>query len=274
MLIRLSPYSPWLCVETASLFLLQQETAQVAVRLLARLLGMRGTVEELLAAPTLEDQRRIWNGTWVVRALRAAPPPLLSLVSDAAAVLLFNRFTLWFGGGIPLKQYQLIKGDGVHMSAYAARTFDGVAQHSHVAGGNYFYYNCLAGEFSPDNCPAYLTREGFARLKAGAVDALHVVNAFFLPTLRKRTYTRVILMDHVDWLDEGTAREVARALGQHVAPGGRVILRSAAFRPPYVKAIAAEGFEVRRIQGAEQGYMDRVNMYASFYLCIRKGGRK
>lgn len=36
--------------------------------------------------------------------------------------------------------------DGVHMSAYAARTFDGVAQHSHLRRHNYFYYNCLTGE--------------------------------------------------------------------------------------------------------------------------------
>ncbi len=52
-----------------------------------------------------------------------------------------------FGGGIPLKQYQLILRDGVHMSAYAARTFDGVAQATHLRRDNYFYYNCLTGVY-------------------------------------------------------------------------------------------------------------------------------
>lgn len=54
-----------------------------------------------------------------------------------------------FGGGIPLKQYQLILRDGVHMSAYAARTFDGVAQATHLRRDNYFYYNCLTGGGGP-----------------------------------------------------------------------------------------------------------------------------
>lgn len=37
--------------------------------------------------------------------------------------------------------------DGVHMSAYAARTFDGVAQATHLRRDNYFYLNCMLGEF-------------------------------------------------------------------------------------------------------------------------------
>ena len=145
-----------------------------------------------------------------------------------------------FGGGIPWKQYQLIQRDGVHMSHYAARTFGGVALHSHLRTSNYFYYNCLTGEwagwgdwwgagrgagvpipeapgrprrragmrlsdcqprpcplprpssrpcyptgkFARDNCPAYLTPEGFCRLKdEGQLDALTIVNGFFLPTV-------------------------------------------------------------------------------------------
>lgn len=50
-----------------------------------------------------------------------------------------------FGGGIPLKQYQLIRRDGVHMATYAARTFVGVAEHSHLRRDNYFYFNCCTG---------------------------------------------------------------------------------------------------------------------------------
>ncbi len=45
-----------------------------------------------------------------------------------------------------MKQYQLIQNDGVHMASYAARTFDGVAQNSHVRKDNWFYFNCLTGE--------------------------------------------------------------------------------------------------------------------------------
>lgn len=55
-----------------------------------------------------------------------------------------------------------------------------------------------------------------------------------------------------------------------VAPGGRVIWRSAAYVPPYAAFIADAGFEVRCIQRADQGFMDRVNMYASFWVAEKK----
>ena len=51
-------------------------------------------------------------------------------------------------------------------------------------------------------------------------------------------------MDHIDWLDAPAARQVAQALGRQVLPGGRVILRSAALCPPYVRFIREAGFEV------------------------------
>ena len=52
-------------------------------------------------------------------------------------------------------------------------------------------------------------------------------------------------MDHVDWLDLKTAKELASMLAKRVAPGGRVILRSAAKCPPYARLIRDAGFEVR-----------------------------
>ena len=44
---------------------------------------------------------------WVVRLLRFAPEWLLSVIADCSALLFFNRITLWFGVGIPFKQYQV-----------------------------------------------------------------------------------------------------------------------------------------------------------------------
>ena len=52
-------------------------------------------------------------------------------------------------------------------------------------------------------------------------------------------------MDHIDWLDAPAAKQVAQALGMQVVPGGRLILRSAALCPPYVRFIQEAGFEVR-----------------------------
>lgn len=55
---------------------------------------------------------------------------------------------------------------------------------------------------------------------------------------------QVILMDHVDWMDEAYAKSLAATLAQQVAPGGKVIWRSAALTPPYAGIIAAAGFKV------------------------------
>lgn len=52
-----------------------------------------------------------------------------------------------------------------------------------------------------------------------------------------------------------------------------MIWRSASMRPPYAKHIAAAGFDVRCLQRASDGYMDRVNMYSSFYMATRKEKR-
>lgn len=81
---------------------------------------------------------------------------------------------------------------------------------------------------------------------------------------------QVILMDHVDWQDLSQAKELAALLAKHVAPGGRIIWRSAALVPPYARAIRDAGFDVRCVSRADEGYMDRVNMYSSFYVATRK----
>jgi len=77
-------------------------------------------------------------------------------------------------------------------------------------------------------------------------------------------------MDHVDWQDNAQAKVLAAALAKHVAPGGRVICRSAALCPPYVRIIRDAGFDAQCLQRADEGYMDRVNMYSSFYIFVRK----
>jgi betaine lipid synthase len=54
-----------------------------------------------------------------------------------------------------------------------------------------------------------------------------------------------------------------------VLTGGKVIWRSASNSPPYAKFIKDSGFDVTRLQVATEGFMDRVNMYSSFYVAVR-----
>ena len=76
-------------------------------------------------------------------------------------------------------------------------------------------------------------------------------------------------MDHVDWQDNAQAKVLAAALAKHVAPGGRVIWRSAALGPPYASIIRDAGFDVRCLQRADEGYMDRVSSTPFLYVAHR-----
>jgi betaine lipid synthase len=243
------------------------------IQVLVMLAGMKPTVDALCHAPTLDRQREIWDGLPLVRFVKHGPKLLVWIFSKLLALLLFNRPVLWFGGGVPCKQYALIVRDGVTIEQYLARTVDGIAESSSLRHDNYFYYNCLQGRFLRDNCPAFLKEDNAKRLvREGLLDRLTVASGFFLDELEARLYDKVILMDHVDWLDDATADKVAETLGRQVRPGGVVIWRSASLRPPYADKIARAGFEVRCLQRATDGYMDRVNMYASFFAAVRIGG--
>ncbi|CAL5226880.1 g9753 [Coccomyxa viridis] len=240
------------------------------VQVFAKLLGLGGALEKIANAPTLAQQRAAWDDVYIVKFCLQSPVWLVDFITRFFAILCFNRFVMWFGAGVPCKQYRLIHKDGLRISSYVARTFDGVARNSHLRKDNYFYYNCLTGRFAQDNCPSYLIKENFTALKSGLINNLSIVTGTFMEALTSRTYTKVILMDHVDWQDNAQAKVLAAALAKHVAPGGRVIWRSAALGPPYASIIRDAGFDVRCLQRADEGYMDRVNMYSSFQIAVRK----
>ena len=111
----------------------------------AAAVGLGRTAKRIANAPTIEEQRALWDGNLVVHFVKNGPAPLVWLFCKFISLVLFNKAVLWFGGGVPGKQYALIKADGLPIEQYIARTMDGVAEHSHVRKSNYFYYNCLTG---------------------------------------------------------------------------------------------------------------------------------
>ena len=115
-------------------------------------------MRRLANAPTLAEQQRLWDSFAIVYFIKQGPQLLVWAFSKLCALLFFNRAVLWFGGGVPCKQYDLIRRDGVPIEQYITRTLDGVAENSHLRGKNYFYYNCLTGHFLRDNCPSYLLK--------------------------------------------------------------------------------------------------------------------
>ena len=94
--------------------------------------------------------------------------------------------------------------------------------------------NYLTGEYSRDCCPEYLSRDGFHQLKNGLVNRVDYFTGTLLDSLRdgQGTYTRFVLLDHMDWLSNDAADLLAAEWDEifsHAAPGARVIWRSAGF---------------------------------------------
>mmetsp|Transcript_21887 Transcript_21887/g.60757 ORF Transcript_21887/g.60757 Transcript_21887/m.60757 type:complete len:700 (-) Transcript_21887:282-2381(-) len=235
--------------------------------------GFSGTVKRFCDAPSLEEQKKMWNSLWVVRFFKHAPAFLYEVMNMFVQIFMLNRLVLWYGGGVPAKQYELILNDNRRITEYVGTTLNGAAENSHMATSNYFYYNCLMGRFTPHNCPSYLKRDNFEKLKTGLIENLTIMTCTFMEALCARKYSKVILMDHVDWLDTQQATELAECLQRQVVPGGKMIWRTASLRPPYVDIFAKHGFEVKCISRIDQGYMDRVNMYSSFWVGTRKGSK-
>lgn len=157
--------------------------------------------------------------------------------------------------------------DGFTISSYCLETWDRLLTVD--PRGNPFYHVCILGRFAKDACPRYLTPEGFAILKSGNIRNLELRLATLSDALEAGPkVTRMVLMDHMDWLDETQVSNFAKVLKLNLPKDALCIWRSAGLVPWMSKTLADEaGMEVRRISdGASTVVMDRVNMYKSFWI--------
>lgn len=255
-------------------------------RWISRVFGVRAAVRDVLAAKTLNEQREIWQK-------RLRPALLSRLVSRF--VVSSEQF-LWAALGVPRNQLAMIQADHHAATArddddrtkssksheavwnYMVNTLDPVVEHTHVAEDNPYYRVCLAGSFSRRCHPDYLSPETHRRLsRPGAFEGLRIhtdeieqVIARFNPG----TLTVAVVMDSMDWFDpeSGAAAKQIGLLNRALKTGGRVLLRSAALRPWYVKVFEANGFTAKQAGERIPGRcIDRVNMYASCWVLTKVG---
>lgn len=239
----------------------------------AMLLGMQRNIAAFLEAPTLEDQVKAWNSFWLVYAWKHMPRVLWGFLQWVVTSIFLSKPMMWFGAGVPPAQLKLIT-DEVPICEYVLNLLDGVATTNHLRDSNYFYRVCLTGKFTKSCCPFWLKKENFDELKrTNAVTRLHIKTGTYQSELEKCEYTRAVIMDHMDWLGEAYGDQLSAALARQIAPGGKIIWRSATRDPPYRKQIEAAGFECKQEAAHAQGtpYIDRINMYASFWSGTRIG---
>ncbi|QPG77310.1 hypothetical protein FOA43_004718 [Brettanomyces nanus] len=225
--------------------------------------GASGYVEELCSAKTLEQQKKIWY-------TQLRPQLMNSIISK---LFIDNPIFLWKALGVPANQTAMM---GSSVIKYLADTLDPVIETYLVSSENYFYYLCLKGRYSKDNCPDYLTRAAYGRFSSDKdcpLDRIRIHTDFLsdvFDRLNNNSLTAAIIMDHMDWFAKEGAEvdEEITALYHALAPNGRVLLRSASQHPWYIKHFENFGFKCEPVGIRRTGAaIDRVNMYSSTWLC-------
>ena len=235
-----------------------------------RVARIRGPVNELLAAKSVDQQAEIYERERLrLRLFR----PLIhwALRRDTTMAML----------GVPASQRRQIDRDypgGI--SAFIMDRVETVFTRLPISD-NYFWQVYLTGKYTPDCCPEYLKRDNFEALKAGLVDRLHIFTGSLLSFLleTEQPITRFVLLDHMDWLYEHL-RDALHAEWQGIvdraAPNARVIWRSAGFRCDFVDTIPvqvagrsmpmADLLHYDRELAGNLHLRDRVNTYGSFMI--------
>ncbi|KAL7276227.1 hypothetical protein RUND412_000785 [Rhizina undulata] len=269
----------------------QSRHAVKASKWLFRAFGLSGAVKKMCAATTINEQVEIWR--------KSVRPVILSRWVSWGIV--GNERFLWSALGVPPNQRDMIyedyhyrnlpqppyssdrewtpeKGDkgGKAMWDYVVDTFDPVIEKTLLRDDNYFYLLCLQGAYSEKCRPGYLTPKAHTKFsKKGAFGGLRIHTdeiSEVVARLRAGTLTIAVVMDSMDWFDRDgvEARKQIKALNNAMKMGGRVMLRSAGSKPWYTAVFEEEGFVAKRVGNREPGTcIDRVNMYASTWICTK-----
>lgn len=255
-----------------------------AFRWISHLFGFHGWVRSFLKAKTLDEQRDIWHQ-------RIRPALLSNLV--CRLIVSQERF-LWSALGVPKNQLTMIENDYVESQPvggptkadsktrspaiwrYMVSTLDPVVEKTQISVSNPYYHICMAGTFTRHCHPEYLSHGAHAKLsQPGALDSIQIHTDEIVEVLSHmdpNSLTVAVIMDSMDWFDPNgvaAAAQITR-LNRTLKMGGRVLLRSSALRPWYIDIFEAHGFSSKCMGSRTDGAcIDRVNMYASCWLCAK-----
>jgi betaine lipid synthase len=136
--------------------------------------------EAICRADSVAEQEKIWN----------------EKLNPIVVALLKNPVFCWNALGVPLNQRRMLLSEGT-IYDFLKDTLDPLASAYSFKNGAYFYLlvsgydvlrgrnwtgfvlQALLGHYTPESCPAYLTREGFKALKRNDGEAM---DAFSLHT--------------------------------------------------------------------------------------------
>lgn len=236
-------------------------------------LGLRKEVEKLCSAPTLNEQREVWEDS-IRRVL------LNRLLSST---IIGNEKWLWKVMGVPPAQRQMIEEDardqpdGHAIYNYVVNTLEPVVWSTLLSTENHYYLLTLKGSYTRQCHPDYLSPRAYDKLsQPTAFDGLRIHTDELQEVIARmapKTLTVAIVMDSMDWFSPkgSQAAKQTKALNRVLQIGGRVLLRSAGLSPWYIRVFEEQGFSARRVGARFPGTcIDRVNMYASCWACTKQ----
>ncbi|MGN6356334.1 MAG: DUF3419 family protein [Novosphingobium sp.] len=185
--------------------------------LLARL--HRVDPREILAAETIEDQRRVFEEKFAPIFDRR----LVRWLTDRPAAL--------FGLGIPPAQFAALAG-GNRMADVLRKRLEKLACHFPV-NDNYFAWQAFGRRYGRDArhaLPPYLRPENFDLVRQ-RIDRLEIRQVNFIDHLAAQadaSLDRYVLLDAQDWMDDATLTRLWREIARTARPGSRVLFRTAA----------------------------------------------
>jgi S-adenosylmethionine-diacylglycerol 3-amino-3-carboxypropyl transferase len=228
--------------------------------------GLRSSVEALLGARSLENQRRIYD--------RDVLPHLWG---PGISWALSRQITMNMLG-VPHPQRKEVERQHQRgVAGFVREAVDYVFRELPV-WTNYFWSLYLRGRYSANCCPEYLRPDNFTALKRGLAERIEVHTCTVTEFLQNthECISRFVLLDHMDWMSSYYPEALAEewdAIFDHAAPDARVIFRSAHRVPDYLDGLRlGDGRAVRdRLQFHEDMAAalqpgDRVHTYAGFHI--------
>lgn len=181
-----------------------------------------------------------------------------------------NTRLMWRFFGVPDKQVKMIFDDNRSIGEYLVTSLVNAFTSSDIMTDNHYYYVVLNGNFSKHNCPEYLKEHNYINLRNKVANRLTNVNDSILNVLRQNDtdkFDKVILMDHMDWMDETYVCKLCSLLKTNLSHNGKIIFRSSSVYPWYIDIFSIYGFNSINISNhLDNPYMDRINTYASFWV--------
>lgn len=238
-----------------------------------KVLKIRPVIDEMLAAQTLEEQKRIYD-----EQLRDAfwTGFMKKFVGSQATLSML---------GVPRPQLQQLEyhyGKGI--SEFIEQALEAVFTKLPFQD-NYFWRVYLTGQYTPEACPNYLVRENFDKLKGGLVEKVTAHTMTIEGFLRETStpISRFILLDHMDWLSTYQYQALEsewQAIVNRSREDARILFRSGGVRVDFVDPIEVslrgksrrlgDLLTYNRELADELHEKDRVHTYGSFHIADLK----